>query len=279
MHHSRAYIVNMESIHFKEDGHLTKEGISWYVEYLLEMEGAATSQKANESALKEQVLEHVKQCTDCHQEAIGLYRILAEIPSSIAITDDAPPKSKPIPWRFFLILLLIPLAYSLWRQQIDSVTEEKTAPVEEIAPPMGDSTQQRPIAIIDTLQEEKPPAKETSTAQKSDAPNLYAANFVPVEHLEAFAGEAVRADQLTVVKPTNDTHFKRNQQIIFEWNAKESLPLELILLNNREEILLQSNPETTQFSLNQQLEPGLYYWKLETPTALVFLGKFWVDVK
>lgn len=267
----------MESIHFNEEGHLNKEGISWYVEYLLEQESGETSGVHRDEALKSKIVGHIQQCTQCHQQAIELYRILADIPSNVAEPEDSEPRSKLIPWRFALVLLLIPLAYFLWRQQMEQASKNTPAPTEEVPPLIPDSVPQRPVARLDTTKEEDPGKAPKPKEPAKSNHELYAANFEPVEALEALAGEMVRAGNLTVSRPKNGANFKGSDQIIFEWNAQETVPLTLVLLNNQEEILLQSTPNNALYVLNEPLDPGLYYWKLETPDELVYVGKFWVE--
>ncbi len=267
----------MESIHFNEEGHLNKEGISWYVEYLLEQESGEHSEITRDEAVKTDIVGHIQECTQCHQQSIELYRVLADIPSNIAVPEDGEPRSRLLPWRFALVLLLIPLAYFLWKQQIQRPSENTAVPNEAPSPQPVDSVKQRPVASIDTTAEKPARKQENPKTESIPSSELYAANFLPDEALEAFAGEIVRAGNLTVSRPANKAEFESQDQIIFEWNAQETVPLTLILLNNREEILLQSTPNNPLYVLKRPLDPGLYYWKLETPDELVYVGKFWVD--
>ncbi|GJM35614.1 MAG: hypothetical protein DHS20C18_46150 [Saprospiraceae bacterium] len=275
----------MESNYFNQEGHLNTEGISWYVERLLEEEsGHSVSENgpvnASNTPVKHRIFEHIHQCTDCHQQAIELYRILADVQTGIPVSEDIGSESKPLPWRFGLILLLIPLAYFMWRQQISKPVDEQ--PSQEAPPPPKntDGTNQKPVATFEPPREEAAELPEKTPPQNKKAnPELLALNFVPLDHLETFAGEMVRGGEWSVLQPKNEAHYKNGEPIIFKWNAQENVPLNLVLLNNREDTLLQQSLQQPEFHLDRQLDPGLYYWKLETATELIYLGKFWVDIE
>jgi len=62
----------------------------------------------------------------------------------------------------------------------------------------------------------------------------------------------------------------------FQWEKIEIQPIHLKILNNRGEELFTVTPEGHRYIHRQKLEPGLYYWKLESEEDLLFVGKFFV---
>ena len=68
-----------------------------------------------------------------------------------------------------------------------------------------------------------------------------------------------------------------NKPIVIKWQTEITKKLDAIILNNKEEKVAEILGITKNaVTFNQQLQPGLYYWKLQTKDDLVYLGKFYV---
>ena len=69
--------------------------------------------------------------------------------------------------------------------------------------------------------------------------------------------------------------FKPGEEIKFEWEGAES-GLEIVILNNRDEVLSRDKAAGRKLNRKAPSTPGLYYWKLETDDDLLYVGKFLV---
>ncbi len=109
----------------------------------------------------------------------------------------------------------------------------------------------------------------------------YAANFKPSPYLEGRVNDRYRNSyNISVSSPANSEKVKG--VIHFNWKIdkngkgyKEALTL--IILNNLEENLFDFQVSESQFTFEEPLSPGLYYWLLETNNETIYVGKFIVD--
>ena len=65
----------------------------------------------------------------------------------------------------------------------------------------------------------------------------------------------------------------------FKWETDYEGSLHINIVNNREEQLLSFTVENNQVvidDLDEKLQPGLYYWKLESERSIFFIGKFFI---
>ena len=60
----------------------------------------------------------------------------------------------------------------------------------------------------------------------------------------------------------------------FRWKAAGGKSQKLSILNNRGTAVLTKVVSHGEFVLRQKLAPGLYYWKIESETELLYVGKF-----
>ena len=101
------------------------------------------------------------------------------------------------------------------------------------------------------------------------------ANFTPLPHLEAMVSDVSRSSDLNVVAPANGANLENTIQ--FEWQGGETISLTLKILDNRGVEIFSVVPEGHTYTLAKKLEPGRYYWKLETDEDLLYLGEFFVN--
>jgi len=258
----------LQQITFRPDGHLTEEGIAAYAEALL----------ANDvERLPKALLEHVAHCEVCQHEGIQLYGLLTTLSEKQEDQDeeDNPEQSgsrrNPI-WRWALVALTAVLAFYIYRTiPIDAPTP---APTQQPATPSATpnqfmNPQQQPAdrPVADTQKPEK-------TEKPSDGMAQYAANFIPSEQLESLSGEVFRSAGVTASAPAKEQVFKPQALVRFEWKNDAATPLQIILLDNRGKELLRQDVVGNEFSWQSPDRPGLYYWKLESPDDLLYVGKF-----
>jgi len=118
---------------------------------------------------------------------------------------------------------------------------------------------------------------------KLDPKQLYAANFEPVPHLEAWIEESIRSEGTiieSVISPKIGEEI-RGGEIVFQWKMLEKAPVAVKILNNAETEIRHDAPDLAHFPLitlrvktEILKEPGLYYWKIEDESDLLFVGKF-----
>ncbi len=83
-----------------------------------------------------------------------------------------------------------------------------------------------------------------------------------------------RNETIKVNSPANNSTLIDN--IIFAWESFTDKPSQLKILSNHNEVIFEYTIQTNQFVLKEILPPGLYYWKLENQTDLLYVGKFFI---
>lgn len=117
--------------------------------------------------------------------------------------------------------------------------------------------------------------------RREESPDIYAANFVELPHLESKLGQTLRSADLSlsVIAPQIGDNF--SGIIAFRWEiekdgGKFNGPLELKILDNRENLVHAANIESGQYNFKENLAPGLYYWTLDNRGETLYVGKFFV---
>lgn len=127
-------------------------------------------------------------------------------------------------------------------------------------------------------QEDEIPVNPDQTGIESENQHfeLYAANFIESDNLESMIDLQFRGSgNINVISP--ELGVIVTNEILFNWDSKSEQQLHLIILNNDEDILFKFTPNKSEFSFNiieKELNPGLYYWKLESDADLFHVGKF-----
>lgn len=109
----------------------------------------------------------------------------------------------------------------------------------------------------------------------------YAANFEPSSVLESFMLQTLRSNQFVIdVQPANDETFKKSE-IEFRWTVHEEYaeiagPLELRIMNNKQDQLYSFQVREDRLTFDKKLEPGLYYWAVLSEDEMIYLGRFFV---
>jgi len=103
-----------------------------------------------------------------------------------------------------------------------------------------------------------------------DSPGPNDGNFTPDSFFESIINNNLRANDFSIVRPSNDT---LTAVPVFEWNYREKELLVLVVYNNREqEIFKNSVANKTKPLL--ELDPGLYYWQLQDEDEVLATGRF-----
>ena len=106
----------------------------------------------------------------------------------------------------------------------------------------------------------------------------FAQNFIESPDLEKFINQNYRSASGVVIKsPAKDEI--TNNKITFRWEKKTDKAVTLKILDNVGRSVIEATPDSDSFVLNineKNLNPGLYYWKLETEDDLLHLGRFFI---
>jgi len=106
---------------------------------------------------------------------------------------------------------------------------------------------------------------------ESNGENI-AGNFAPDSFYEQLAGQKLRGPAFRLISPDIGQTVSSGR-IRFAWQTEETHLL-FSLVNNRGVQLMSKKVNTDGLIFKNDLAPGLYYWKLETPQGLLFVGKF-----
>jgi hypothetical protein len=103
-------------------------------------------------------------------------------------------------------------------------------------------------------------------------------NFTESGYLEELMSTSFRSPySFDIISPQNGTNVKKN--IEFKWDADYEGSLYITILNNKEVQELNFTVEKNQLlikDLDEKLQPGLYYWKLEGERNIFHVGKFYL---
>lgn len=103
---------------------------------------------------------------------------------------------------------------------------------------------------------------------------LLAEAFLPSPMFENAIENQLRSDGLTLLTPSNAKTFTTVDVIEFRWENREE-QLTLVIYNNNGSIIYEKKVKSP-FALNQTLQPGLYYWQLETEEEALITLKFFI---
>ncbi len=288
--------------YFNQNKHLNDEGIALFVDAL----------KLNKQEhLPESVQNHVENCEPCHQEIIELYAVMSTI--SYENRSDHPSLEPNTEAKSFSIRrYLLPIAAAaaaiagigfFFFNQNDAglltspevVLEEVTTPELKEAPtytiekvdtneiktiPAPAPRQDKTEAIVKTPQDQVPKTPKIKDwkdpEKKASSRELFAMNFTPAEDLESLVDEVFRSDDLNIQLPENKDVYRPDSRIPFAWNGSEQ-QLTLVILNNQEEEIHSAELQTSSYLWTPNVDPGIYYWKLETEDDLLHVGQFFIE--
>ena len=161
------------------------------------------------------------------------------------------------------VLLIILGLYLLTPSMDETISND-----EQITGSDNDNTQ---VPDEEPVSPDKPDSES-----ETDQNELYAANFAESEDLEYLIDQQVRgSEDFTLVSP--EMGITVSKEIYFKWLSGTKEQLDLVILNNREEVLFKftlTDNELIFDAADNELEPGLYYWKLESENELFYIGKF-----
>jgi len=105
--------------------------------------------------------------------------------------------------------------------------------------------------------------------------NLREKSFRELPGFEVQIGQEYRSDAIEIISPKGMKTYISSENIDFKWQKTDIKSLVLSLFNNQGKLIFQKEI-STNYILKQRLQPGLYYWRLETEDDIVYTGKFLV---
>jgi hypothetical protein len=115
-----------------------------------------------------------------------------------------------------------------------------------------------------------PARRGERTARGGGIPDAFAVN----PNLESMVGSRSRGLSIEVYSPPNQATLIG--EIAFSWKDFRRESLSLVIVNNRNDAVFRNPVSGGSFLFRGTLRPGCYYWKLESPAELYYVGKFFV---
>ena len=99
--------------------------------------------------------------------------------------------------------------------------------------------------------------------------------FRKLPSFESQIGQEYRSDAIEIISPKSTKTFISSENIDFQWQKTDIKSLILSLYDNQGKLIVQKEISSI-YILRKRLQPGLYYWQLETKDDIVYTGKFLV---
>lgn len=213
------------------------------------------------------IREHLKQCAQCREEYEISKSAYKEINETLSPSASNKNKVYYVAAAIALIAACVFVFWGIGNNTKDA--ELAAAPVDKEIPKQEDSVhvleeQTTVTANKETMEEEEPIPNHQQLA----------VNFEPVAALDQLLNNPMRSNVVKVTKPSNGD--KLNDDIQFDWDIRGSVPLEIRIVDNREELVFSKSGLTYgQLIIDGNFKPGIYYWTLETDEEIVYNGMFY----
>ncbi len=242
---------------FDSFGHLSDEGIAVCVD-------AIRAKSFN--ALPDLLLSHVDGCDRCKREIVGTLALLDEetyenqtLQTTITKTGQAQRSSFLFAYRVAAsIVVCVSIGILFYLAQI----------LRSDGPALLESKRS-----VEVQREQARPESSPDRAQLEQSAEILE-NFTASPTLENLANAVPRSTSVVVRSPRNGATF--NGKIAFEWTATEPGGITLEILSNTGKPLHKFVHHKSPLLFPMELKPGLYYWKLEGQSELLYVGKFLV---
>ena len=242
---------------FAAGKHLNDEGVALYVDAL----------KLNTlEQLPPAIRDHVAGCYECKREITGLMALLDDV-------DYSDVQSHPL---FTLahrsgsrVPLLMKFAAVVAGVASLATLTYYLAPFRQ-GETSGDTSQRMAGRGVDSAQKAYYTETQPTAAMKQE----FAASFTVDPELEDLANGRSRSAAFSAMSPANGSVLGQNA--VFSWKGKGREPLTLSIMNNKGDTVLTESGPPSRYVLRQKLSPGLYYWKVESASELLYVGKFLV---
>ena len=233
------------------------------------------------------LIEHVENCVHCQGQILDVLFYLRNPLRGIdplQVADTPPVASRRPAWLFpalriaaaaFVLILLSTVFFRLPRRHLPAPetairNEPLQQPLPVEPPPQPGSEDRAPARRQGDKDRRLETAAEGSNARGREFPDAYAVN----PNLESMVGSRSRGLSIEVYSPPNQARL--TGEITFSWKEFKRESLSLVIVDNRNDAVFRSPVSGGSFLFRGTLRPGCYYWKLESPSELYYVGKFLV---
>jgi hypothetical protein len=258
--------------------HLNDVQTALYLDFLLSESRSIPSEK---------ILKHVENCPLCKDKILDLFLHTERIrhseikdaikhafhPSIIKQTQHTRPAViKQIAASIFLLAFFVTVYFTVIKTNL-----------------LNETPGIRPLSIKREVQIKKTDKSSLSSSETS-APGKNRKNtglikrkpvnnqnldFKINSNLELMINSQTRDETIKVISPGNKAIC--HGRILFSWETFGIKPVQLKILDNKNEIIFKYSIQGNSFDFNEKLPPGLYYWKLENKNDLLYVGKFFIN--
>lgn len=242
---------------FGEGRHLSDEGVALYVDAL----------KLNTlEQLPSVIRDHVADCHECKKNITGLFALLDDEDYSDVRSHPlfrlAHGSGSRVPLLMKIAAVVAGVAsLATLTYYLGSFRQGQTSRFAL----QGDLSQS-----VDSAQKGQNTGPEVQLADGEE----FTADFKVDPGLEDMVNRQLRSRGIIVITPPNGSVL--GPHAVFSWKAEKRTPLNMSLMNNKGETVLTEVGPLSQFVLIRKLKPGLYYWKIESESELLYVGKFFV---
>lgn len=262
-----------------EGMHLREEALAFFVDALLQKKVPQ---------LPAALLDHVENCPHCQAMILETHTYLKNplvLPATAQIQSIFHSKKRsaltwlPLAGRvaasLFVITLFAAVYFSFSRNDSPfssakpgnkSFGDQNKAVLENQSP-----NPSRPIQAKNATGDEH--KKNISNLGKGNSTRKTDA-FAINQNLEFMVDSRSRSFIVEVRSPINNATLENG--ILFSWRELGREPINLVILNNRNEIVTKNPVSNGHFQFSENLPPGCYYWKLESANELYYVGKFFI---
>lgn len=224
-------------------------------------------------------LKHIEECAECRDKILDVSLFFSEesenTPASleeeyIYETVSRYNKDKNPFMRSFMkvaaaFLVTFGLYYS-WMIVPGADTGEIKLPV---VMAKESSVQEQKVEITD-----KKSVRRKASAAKTTRVKSLRNKFTLNRNLERMVGSIYRSGSVNIITPDNRSIFKTGSKVEFKWKGIKPDNHSLKIVNNLNETVYEFNAQDNCMKIELNMDKGLYYWKLESETDLLYVGRF-----
>ncbi len=132
---------------------------------------------------------------------------------------------------------------------------------------------EKPLKESDSAVSEKPPADKNEPGKNpAENADYFAANAT----LDNFIGRDIRGEpEVEIISPSIGADIR--MPVRFEWmTVRKNMTLKFVILNNMNSPVYERLINGKELTIDSKLNPGLYYWKLESSDQIEAMGKFYI---
>jgi len=263
------------------NGHLNENDTALYVDSLL---------GDNLSSLPPDILSHVEMCSECKDKILDIFMYLRnsqsytkpDLEEPLFLKEKKVGQKNPLYFSriaasFFILALIVFVYFSFVKKDIQQ-QKNNSNKILNSTKKFIDKTKIKSAVDTSTITEKgklnHKNNKKSIVTQKQKNPTD--PNFEVNPNLEYMINSQLRNISIQIFSPKNNSSFKK--EINFSWEAIPNANLQIKILDNKNNVILQYSVKKNKFLLKEKLAPGLYYWKLENQSDLLYVGKFYIKL-